>query len=50
MSESSHPSVSAQDADALNVYDPERLDPDVRSMTRIVLRPIGSPLPLGASP
>ena len=27
--------------------DPAKLEPDLRAMTRIVLRPIGSPLPLG---
>ena len=27
--------------------DPAKLEPDLRGMTRIVLRPIGSPLPLG---
>jgi uncharacterized protein len=47
MSDSSHPPVPAQGADPLTVFDPRKFDPDVRSMTRIVLRPIGSPLPLG---
>jgi succinate-acetate transporter protein len=31
----------------LTVSDPAKIDPDLRAMTRIVLRPIGSPLPLG---
>jgi hypothetical protein len=47
MSDASHPPVPAQGADPLTVFRPEMLDPDLRSMTRIVLRPIGSPLPLG---
>jgi hypothetical protein len=29
------------------VFDPARFEPDLRAMTRIVLRPIGSPMPLG---
>jgi hypothetical protein len=29
------------------VFDPGTIEPDLRDMTRIVLRPIGSPLPLG---
>jgi succinate-acetate transporter protein len=29
------------------VFDPAKIEPDLRDMTRIVLRPIGSPLPLG---
>ncbi|MCW2894051.1 MAG: hypothetical protein JWO75_3540, partial [Actinomycetia bacterium] len=33
--------------DPLTVFDPAKVEPDLRSMTRIVLRPIGSPLPLG---
>jgi uncharacterized protein len=33
--------------DPLTVFDPARRESDLRSMTRIVLRPIGSPLPLG---
>ena len=28
-------------------FDPAHIEPDLRAMTRIVLRPIGSPLPLG---
>ena len=47
MSESSHPPVPAQGTEPLTVFDPNKFDPDPRSMTRIVLRPIGSPLPLG---
>ena len=31
----------------LAVVEPAKVEPDVREMTRIVLRPIGSPLPLG---
>jgi succinate-acetate transporter protein len=34
-------------ADPLTVFDPAKIEPDLRAMTRIVLRPIGSPLPLG---
>lgn len=34
-------------ADPATTLDPARVEPDLRSMTRIVLRPIGSPLPLG---
>jgi succinate-acetate transporter protein len=30
-----------------SVFDPDKIEPDLRAMTRIVLRPIGSPLPLG---
>lgn len=33
--------------DPFTVFDPAKFEPDLRSMTRIVLRPIGSPLPLG---
>jgi succinate-acetate transporter protein len=35
------------DADPLTVFDPAKWEPDLRAMTRIVLRPIGSPMPLG---
>jgi succinate-acetate transporter protein len=35
------------DVDPLTVFDPAKREPDLRAMTRIVLRPIGSPLPLG---
>jgi succinate-acetate transporter protein len=35
------------DVDPFTVFDPNRLEADLRSMTRIVLRPIGSPMPLG---
>ena len=31
----------------VTTLDPAEVEPDLRSMTRIVLRPIGSPLPLG---
>jgi hypothetical protein len=34
-------------ADPLAGFDPAKIEPDLRAMTRIVLRPIGSPLPLG---
>lgn len=34
-------------SDPFTVFDPARFEPDLRAMTRIVLRPIGSPLPLG---
>jgi succinate-acetate transporter protein len=37
----------AADVDPLTVFDPARREPDLRSMTRIVLQPIGSPMPLG---
>jgi hypothetical protein len=37
----------AADVDPLTVFDPAKFEPDLRAMTRIVLRPIGSPLPLG---
>jgi hypothetical protein len=35
------------DVDPLTVFDPARHEDDLRAMTRIVLRPIGSPMPLG---
>ena len=35
------------DKDPFSVLRPEVFEPDLRSMTRIVLRPIGSPTPLG---
>jgi uncharacterized protein len=34
-------------ADPAAVFDPAKFEPDLRAMTRIVLRPMGSPLPLG---
>jgi succinate-acetate transporter protein len=37
----------AADVDPLTVFDPARREDDLRAMTRIVLRPIGSPMPLG---
>jgi succinate-acetate transporter protein len=37
----------AAGVDPLTVFDPARREPDLRSMTRIVLQPIGSPMPLG---
>jgi uncharacterized protein len=33
--------------DPLIIFDPAKVEHDLRAMTRIVLRPIGSPLPLG---
>jgi hypothetical protein len=33
--------------DPLTLFDPAKIEPDLRAMTRIVLRPIGSPLPIG---
>jgi succinate-acetate transporter protein len=33
--------------DPLTVFDPARREPDLRDMVRIVLQPVGSPLPLG---
>ena len=33
--------------DPLTMFDPAKVEPDLRAMTRIVLRAIGSPLPLG---
>jgi succinate-acetate transporter protein len=33
--------------DPRSAFDPAKIEPDLRDMTRIVLRPIGSPLPLG---
>jgi succinate-acetate transporter protein len=49
MSASSAAAVPGQgsEVDPLTVFDPAKLEADLRSMTRIVLRPIGSPLPLG---
>jgi len=37
----------AAGVDPLTVFDPARREPDLRDMVRIVLQPIGSPLPLG---
>jgi succinate-acetate transporter protein len=47
LSESSHPPVPKQGTDPLTVFDPGKIEPDLRAMIRFVLRPIGSPLPLG---
>ena len=47
MNDSSHPPASTHDADPLTVFDKDKFESDLRSMTRIVLRPIGSPLPVG---
>jgi succinate-acetate transporter protein len=44
--EPGHPEPQAG-VDALTVVDPAKTEPDAQEMTRIVLRPIGSPLPLG---
>jgi hypothetical protein len=35
------------DVDSLPGFDPAKWEPDMRSMTRIVLRPMGLPMPLG---
>jgi uncharacterized protein len=35
------------EVDPLTVFDPAKREADLRAMTRIVLRPIGSPMPLG---
>ena len=45
----SAPAVPGQgsEVDPLTVFDPDKWEADLRSMTRIVLRPIGSPMPLG---
>jgi hypothetical protein len=37
----------AADVDPLTVFDPAKREADLRAMTRIVLQPIGSPMPLG---
>jgi uncharacterized protein len=47
MSDSPGTPAPPTDVDPLTVFDPARREPDLRSVTRIVLRPIGSPLPLG---
>jgi hypothetical protein len=47
VSDSPGTSASAAEVDPLTVFDPARREPDLRAMTRIVLRPIGSPMPLG---
>lgn len=49
MNANSAPAVPGQgyEVDPLTVFDPAKLEADLRSMTRIVLRPIGSPMPLG---
>jgi len=43
----SHPHDAEANAVDPFAFDPAKYEPDLRSMTRIVLRPIGSPLPLG---
>src|ERR1700729_878538 len=45
--DSSGKAGAAADVDPLTVFDPAKREPDLRAMTRIVLQPIGSPLPLG---
>ena len=40
-------SAPPADVDPLTVFDPARWEPDLRAMTRIVLRPIGSRTPAG---
>jgi hypothetical protein len=47
MSDSPAPPGPSADVDPLTMFDPTRREPDLRAMTRIVLRPIGSPMPLG---
>ena len=49
MTADSAPAVPGQrsEVDPLTVFDPAKFEADLRSMTRIVLRPIGSPMPLG---
>jgi hypothetical protein len=49
MTANSAPAVPGQgsEVDPLTVLDPAKFEADLRSMTRIVLRPIGSPMPLG---
>ena len=49
MTANSAPVVPGQgsEVDPLTVLDPAKFEADLRSMTRIVLRPIGSPMPLG---
>jgi uncharacterized protein len=41
------PADQGEEKDTFTAFGPEKLEPDLRSMTRIVLRPIGSPLPVG---
>jgi hypothetical protein len=41
------PPGPAADVDPLTLFDPAKREPDLRAMTRIVLQPIGSPMPLG---
>ena len=45
MTANSAPAVQGQgpEVDPLTVFDPARREDDLRAMTRIVLRPIGSP-------
>jgi hypothetical protein len=47
MTDSPGTSARPADVDPLTVFDPAKWEPDLRAMTRIVLRPIGSPMPLG---
>ncbi len=46
MSDSRGTSAPA-DVDPLTVFDPAKWEPGLRSTTPIVLRPTGSPMPLG---
>jgi succinate-acetate transporter protein len=47
MTDSPGTSAAPAAVDPLPGFDPAKWEADLRSMTRIVLRPIGSPLPLG---
>jgi uncharacterized protein len=47
MSDSPGTPARPADVDPLTVFDPAKREPDLRDMVRIVLEPIGSPLPLG---
>ena len=47
MSEPIPPGQDPAAPDPFTVFDPDKFEPDLRSMTRIVLRPIGSPMPVG---
>jgi len=47
MNDSPGTSGPAADVDPMTVFDPVKREADLQAMTRIVLRPIGSPMPLG---
>jgi uncharacterized protein len=47
MTDSPGTSAPPTEVDPLTVFDPARREAGLRSMTRIVLGPIGSPMPLG---